>query len=83
MIMAWLRTKRTVHDVERGSNLDLLIRGFHGIGNRFVDAVGGGLQAIALALSTPNDNSAEVREQVKRLQAARESLQQSIDNEGE
>ena len=78
MIMAWLRTTRTVHDVERGSNLDLLIRGFHGIGNRLVDA----LQAIALALATPNDNSAEVREQVKRLQAARESLQQSIDNEG-
>jgi hypothetical protein len=30
---------RAVHDVERGSNLDLLIRGFLGLGNRTIDAI--------------------------------------------
>lgn len=53
-----------VHDVARGSNLDLLIRGLLGVGNRFVDALSNGLQAVALALSTPDDNSAEVQKQI-------------------
>lgn len=55
-----------IHEVPRGSNLDLLIRGFHGIGNRLVDA----LHAIALALSTPTDNSAEVQAQIDKLSAS-------------
>jgi hypothetical protein len=67
MFMAWLRTERVIHDIEKGSNLDLLVRGFHGIGNRLVDAlngIGAGLQAIALALSTPQDNSQQVQQQI-------------------
>jgi hypothetical protein len=60
-------SRRTVHEIERGSNLDLLLRGVHGIGNRLVDAlngIGAGLQAIALALSTPQDNSQQVQQQI-------------------
>lgn len=61
--MAWFRTERVIHEVEKGSNLDLLVRGFHGIGNRLVDAV----LALATALSTREDNSAEVRELTERI----------------
>ena len=67
--MAWLRTERLIHDVEKGSNLDLLLRGANGIGNRLVDSllgIGAGLQAIALALSTPQDNSTEVQAQIDK-----------------
>ena len=56
-------TKKTVHEVERGSNLDLLLRGANGIGNRLVDA----LLAIATALSTPQDNSAEVQAHIDQI----------------
>jgi len=61
--MGWLRTERVVHDVEKGSNLDLLVRGFHGIGNRLVDAV----LALAVALSTKEDNSKEIKEFAERI----------------
>lgn len=85
--MAWLRTGRVIHDIEKGSNLDLLVRGFHGIGNRLVDSlngIGAGLQAIALAVSTPEDNSTEVREAVEKIRALRKDLQSSIDrNKGD
>lgn len=77
------RDQTVTHDIARGSNLDLLIRGFHGIGNRLVDAIGGGLQAIALALSTPNDNSGEVQKQIdavqEKLKSTTDSLQSAID----
>lgn len=84
--MAWLRTERVVHDVDKGSNLDLLVRGFHGIGNRAVDAlvgVGAGLQAIALALSTPQDNSQQVQQLIDRIRSVREGLQSAIDQSKE
>lgn len=64
------RADTVTHDIQRGSNLDLLMRGFHGIANRFIDAIGGGLQAIALALSTPHDNSTEVQKQIDALTAS-------------
>jgi hypothetical protein len=73
-------TKKTVHEVERGSNLDLLLRGANGIGNRLVDA----LLAIATALSTPHDNSAEIKAITDRVVAARQELQDAVINsEGE
>lgn len=83
--MAWFKTERVIHDIEKGSNLDLLVRGFHGIGNRLVDVIGGGLHAIALALSAPHDNSEEVKKQIERLKSSRSSLAESINkhNEGE
>lgn len=75
--MAWLRTSKVIHEVERGSNLDLLLRGFNGIGNRFVDA----LNAIALALSTPQDNSQQVQEVINKIRNVREGLKTAIDNQ--
>lgn len=62
-------TSRTVHDVERGSNLDLILRGFNGAVNRFADVIGAGLQAIALALSTPQDNSGQVQAHIDAMTA--------------
>lgn len=64
-----------IHEVPRGSNLDLLIRGFHGIGNRLVDA----LHAIALALSTPTDNSAEVQKQIDKYTQELKSSTDALD----
>lgn len=71
--------ERIFHDVAKGSNLDLVLRGFNGAINRFSDAVENGLVAIAIALSTPHDNSAEVLEQVDKLRAAKKSLKSSVD----
>lgn len=48
-----------------------------------MDAIGGGLQAVALALSTPNDNSGEVQKQIdavqEKLKSTTDSLQSAID----
>ena len=73
----WWFTMRTIHEVEPRSNLDLILRAANGVGNRLVDAInsiGTGLQAIALAVSTPEDNSAEVQ---KKLDELTEKLAQS------
>lgn len=75
--------RRTVHEIAKGSNLDLLLRGFHGIGNRLVDELGDGLHAIALALSTKEDNSAQILELANKVKAVREKLKQSIDKQGD
>ena len=70
---------RTVHDVTAGSNLDLILRGFNGAFNRFTDVLGSGLHAIALALSTPQDNSAEVKELTAKLKQSTDVLRAAID----
>jgi hypothetical protein len=84
-IRAYTSSRRTIHEIERGSNLDLLLRGFHGIGNRLVDALGGGLQAIALALSTPHDNSLQVQAQIdeltKTLRASSDKVEGAINQD--
>ena len=64
-----LITYRYVHDISRDSSLYLLLNAGLGAINRFSDQVGGGLQAIALALSTPHDNSSDVRQHLDALQA--------------
>ena len=71
--------RRTIHEVQRGSNLDLILRGFNGAVNRFADVLGAGLNAIALALSTPQDNSAEVKELTDKLKQSQDVLQSAID----
>ena len=53
--------------VPAGSNLDLILRGTNGAVNKLADAIGGGLRAIALALSTPQDNSAQVQEEINKI----------------
>jgi hypothetical protein len=70
--MGWLKTERVAFDVEARSNLDLILRATNGIGNRLVDAlngIGAGLRAIALALSTSQDNQAAVQAEIDRLTA--------------
>lgn len=76
-----IRTQRVIHEVPKGGNLDLLIRGFHGIANRFVDELGDGLHAIALALSTKEDNSAQILEFASQIKAMREKLKTAVDNQ--
>jgi hypothetical protein len=61
--------RRTVHDVTFGSNLDLILRGTNGAVNKLADAIGGGLRAVALALSTPQDNSAAVQAEIDKIAA--------------
>lgn len=60
---------RIFHEVERGGNLDLILRGANGAVNKLADATGGGLKAIALALSTPQDNSAQVQAAIDKMVA--------------
>lgn len=73
---------RIFHDIERGSNLDLILRGTNGAVNKLADAIGRGLAAVALALSTPQDNSAQVQAQVdeitKQLNASSDKVEDAI-----
>lgn len=82
LVMA-LYTKRTVHDVAFGSNLDWILRGLIGALNRFTDILGAGLKAVALALSTPQDNSPQVQQELDKVEAKLKSttdkLQSAID----
>ena len=77
--------RRTFHEVARGSNLDLVLRSFNGAVNRFADVLGTGLQAIALALSTPQDNSAEVQQHIDsataRISVQESSLREAIEKQ--
>lgn len=67
---------RTIHEVEKSGNLYFLLNAAIGAINRLADQVGGGLQAVALALSTPDDNSGDVQ---KRLDELSQSLDQSTE----
>lgn len=71
------------HEVSAKGNLDLILRGMNWAVNRLADAIGGGLHAIALALSTKEDNSAEIRELAAKVKSVREKLQTSVDNQQE
>lgn len=70
--------RNITHDVVRGSNLDLILRGANGVGNKFADAVGKGLMAIALALSTTDDNSAAIAKLTDELKASNNALDEAI-----
>lgn len=60
---------RHFHEIEKGSNFDLIIRGTNGAVNKLAEAIGGGLKAIALALSTPQDNSTQVQAAIDKMTA--------------
>ena len=80
------KTQRVVitHEVEKGSRLDLLVSGvLNGGLNRLADEIGDGLHAIALALSTKEDNSAQVLELTNKVKAVREKLKTAIDKQGD
>jgi ABC-type transporter Mla subunit MlaD len=81
--MGVFRSDRIVHDVDRGSNLDLILRGFNGAVNRFADVLGHGLEAIATALATPHDNSQQVQEVIDKLRQVRTNLKSAIDQSKE
>lgn len=72
-------TTRLILEVPLNGNLDKVLR----LAVAAVNGVGAGLQAIALALSTPQDNSAEVQKVIDRIRDVREGLQTAIDNQKE
>lgn len=71
MFWEWLMKRNTgqttFHEVRAGSNLDALVRGAITAANHFTGVLSAGLQAIALALSTPEDNSGEVQKQIDKF----------------
>lgn len=71
-------TTKTIHEVSKDGNLYFLLNGFNGALNKLAEQIGGGLRAIALALSTPNDNSAEVKELTDKLKQSQGVLQTAI-----
>jgi uncharacterized coiled-coil protein SlyX len=77
-----LYTKRIVHDVSKDGTLFFLLNGFNGALNKLAEQIGGGLQAIAVALATPQDNSTEVQKHLNelnlKLKASNETLQAAI-----
>lgn len=66
------------------SNLDLLARGSIGALNKLADAIGGGLRAVALALSTKEDNSAAVQveldKQAEKMNASAAAIEEALAN---
>lgn len=72
-----IETQRTIHEVENTGYLFSLVLGFNDALNRIAD----GLHAIALAVSTKEDNSAQVLEFVAKIKTAREKLQTSLNNQ--
>lgn len=68
---------RLVLEVPLNGNLDRILKSFIGA----VDSIGEGLQAIALALSTKEDNSAQVLEFASKIKTVREKLKSSVDNQ--
>jgi hypothetical protein len=72
------RDNRLIIELPKGGNLDAVLR-------LFITTLGGGLQAIALALSTPQDNSAEVQRKIdqysERIGEQRQDLQNAINRQ--
>lgn len=71
------------HEVAASGALAALIRGLSASINAVALEIGDGLHAIALALSTKDDNSARILELVNRVKAVREKLKSSVDNQTE
>lgn len=81
-------SSRTTHEVSKDGNLYFLLNAFIGAYNRRTDVLahsaallGGGLEAIALALSSEEDNSAEIAKLTDQVRASREALQAALDNQ--
>jgi hypothetical protein len=72
------KTDRVIHDVERNSNLDLILRGTNGAVNKLASAIFNGLELVAVALSTPTDNSEEIKKQILRIRESREQLEDTV-----
>jgi len=77
----WWFTMKTEQEVDSRGSLYYLINAFIGAYNRRTDMESKALQAIALALSTPQDNSAEVKAQIAKLEASRQQLDAALNNQ--
>lgn len=77
------RPQATVIHHEVSPPLAGLIRGLSASINAVAVSLSDGLHAIALALSTKDDNSAQILELANKVKAAREKLQTSVDNQTE
>ena len=69
---------RTIHEVEKTGNLYYLLNASIGAVNRLADSLGHGLVAIALAISTKEDNSAEIRTLADKLKQSNDALEAAV-----
>lgn len=69
------QTTRLILEVPLNGNLDKVLR----LAVAAVNGVGAGLQAIALALSTPQDNSTEVQAQIDKATEQLKSSTNALD----
>lgn len=76
---------KTIHEVEKNGNLYFLLSAGIGAINRLSDSLGHGLMAIALAMSTTEDNSAEIKALTDKLKQSTDQLETAVDeaNKGE
>jgi len=74
--MGWRNPDRVFIEIDKSGPLyGLLTAGVNTV-NNFATQIGSGLQAIALALSTPQDNSTEVQAQIDKT---RQLLKSQVD----
>lgn len=69
------------HSVDSG--LNYFINALIGAYNRRTDVMGRGFTAIALALSTPNDNSEEIKALTAKLKASTDELESAVKSQSE
>lgn len=75
---------KTYHEIDARGSLYFLFNALIGAYNRRTDVVGAGLQAIALALSTPQDNSSQVQAHIdavtRQLKQQADAVQAAVDH---
>lgn len=74
-----MMTRRHVHEISKDGALYYLLNGFNGALNKLAEQIGGGLRAIALALSTPQDNSSQVQAELDKIQARLKSQTDALE----
>lgn len=75
----WLKTEKVIHEVEGSGNLYFLLNSFNGALNKLATEIGGGLRAVALALSTSQDNSSQVQAEIDKLTAQMRASTTTVD----
>lgn len=77
--MGW-GDKHVTHRVEKSGSLFNLLSAVLTAYNRRTDTFAGGMKAIALALSTPQDNSTEVQKHIDALTSRVDTQVSTLDN---
>jgi hypothetical protein len=80
LLMPRDQSQTVIHEVRKGGTLEGLIRGLSAAVNALAVHIGDGLHAIALALSTPHDNSAEVQKQIDKYTQEIKSSTDALDS---